>query len=74
MIGKDRKLLARMTSVNGAMGEVLVAMLAHQDGGELNAADLRAVGERLRQLGQDMRDRADELERHPVIDNPWFDP
>jgi len=71
-MGKDRQLLARMTSVNTAKGEVVVAMLAHQDGGELNSADLREVGERLRRLGQDMRDR-DELERHPVIDNPWFE-
>jgi len=72
VIERDRALLARMTAVNTAMGEVVVAMLAHQDGGELNSADLREVGERLRQLGVDMRARADELDRHPVIENLWF--
>lgn len=70
MIEQDRILLNRMARLNLAMGEVVIAMMDHQDGGELNETDLREFGGHLRQLGVDLLARADELAHHPVIDSP----
>jgi hypothetical protein len=58
MIRADRELLARLVTVNQSLGEVVLRMLAHQDGGELDAADLQTVGRQLTALGSEMLRRA----------------
>ena len=67
MIESDRRLLARLRRVNGGLGEVALALMAAQDGGELPAQGLREVGEALCVLGHDMLARADELDPQPVL-------
>ncbi|MGH7866058.1 MAG: hypothetical protein ACREP9_00155 [Candidatus Dormibacteraceae bacterium] len=62
MIAEDRKLLARLSAVNAAMGEIALRMMANQNGGELDPRDLRAAGWELGLLGVDMVRRADELD------------
>ncbi|PXY26957.1 hypothetical protein [Prauserella muralis] len=62
MIRKDRELLARLSAVNTRLGEAVVELIHHQDGGELPAAGLRALGIHLRGLSTDLLDRADELD------------
>ena len=51
-----------MATVNASLGEVTRQMLNRMDDGLLNAADLRSVGQTLRELGTDMVSRADELD------------
>ncbi|WP_197321054.1 hypothetical protein [Saccharomonospora sp. NB11] len=62
MIARDRELLARLGQVNASIGEVVLALMAAQDGGELPARGLREVGQALRMLADDMITRADELD------------
>lgn len=62
MIARDRELLSRLRKVNNGLGEVALALMDAQDGGELPADGLRTVGEALRFLGDDMVARADELD------------
>ncbi|MBV8994599.1 MAG: hypothetical protein JO287_13080 [Pseudonocardiales bacterium] len=61
MIEKDRVLLKRLAMVNQMMGELVIKMLPNVEGGQLNAADLRAVGREFAVLATDMLRRADEL-------------
>ncbi|EHK86711.1 hypothetical protein ACWGRK_05205 [Saccharomonospora azurea] len=68
MIGQDRELLARLSRVNAGIGEITLALLHAQDGGELPADGLREIGQALRALGCDMIARADEIEWTPVIE------
>lgn len=68
MIARDRELLARLSRVNASIGEITLALLHAQDGGELPADGLREVGEALRALGGDMIARAREIDAHPVIE------
>jgi hypothetical protein len=63
MIKVDRQLLSRLSAVNQSMGEIVLHMISREDGGQLNAADLRAVGRQLTLLGADMVRRADDLDR-----------
>ncbi|MBV8993223.1 MAG: hypothetical protein JO287_05880 [Pseudonocardiales bacterium] len=63
MIEKDRVLFKRMALVNQMMGELVVKMLPSVEGGQLNAADLRAVGNEFAVLATDMLRRADEIDR-----------
>lgn len=62
MIAKDRELLARLAQVNRNVGAGVVELLHRQDGGELPADGLRALGDILATLGADLRARAEELE------------
>lgn len=68
MIARDRELLTRLGKVNASIGEVALALMAAQDGGELPADGLREVGQALRTLADDMVARADELQSHPAIE------
>jgi hypothetical protein len=61
VIARDRELLARLGKVNTRLGEVVLALMAAQDGGELPAAGLHEVGHALRALAEDMITRATEL-------------
>lgn len=63
MINADRQLLSRLSAINQSMGEIVLRMIGRQDGGQLNPADLRAVGRQLALLGADMVRRADDLDR-----------
>lgn len=65
MIARDRELLTRLGQVNASIGEVVLALTAAQDGGELPANGLREVGHALRTLADDMIARADELDTTP---------
>ncbi len=65
MIARDRELLTRLGQVNASIGEVVLALMAAQDGGELPANGLREVGHALRTLADDMIARADELDTTP---------
>ncbi len=67
MIARDRELLARLGQVNASLGEVVLALMAAQDGGELPAGGLREVGTALRVLADDMLARAAELDGHPLV-------
>ncbi|PXY33541.1 hypothetical protein BAY59_10685 [Prauserella coralliicola] len=75
MIQRDRVLLARLSSVNTHLGEAVLELMHHQDGGELPAEGLRAVAERLAGLSAELYARAAELDgrvlgppAHVVID------
>ncbi|MGW9480167.1 hypothetical protein ACWGRK_18540 [Saccharomonospora azurea] len=68
MIARDRELLARLGQVNASIGEVALALMAAQDGGELPADGLREVGQALRTLADDMVARADEIQSRPAIE------
>lgn len=68
MIARDRELLVRLGQVNGSIGEIVLALMAAQDGGELPAQPLREVGEALQALGTDMVARAHESSAHPAIE------
>lgn len=59
MIREDRELLNRLATVNQSLGEFVLDVISRQDGGELNAADLRKLGRALCTLGTDMTIRAD---------------
>lgn len=63
VIRRDRELLARLANLNQAIARVVPIMLEHQDAGELHPAHLRFVGDQLAQLGKDLLDRANELDR-----------
>lgn len=63
MIEKDRALLARLRKFNQGLGMAVVELCSHQDGGELPAAGLRAIGEPMAQLAADILAHADERER-----------
>jgi hypothetical protein len=65
VIARDRELLTRLGQVNASIGEVVLALMAAQDGGELPANGLREVGHALRTLAEDMIARADELDTTP---------
>jgi hypothetical protein len=69
VIERDRELLAKVARVNGRIGEVVLELFQHQDGGELPAAGVRELGQALTQLGADLLTRAAELER-VIIDAP----
>ncbi|HEX3779679.1 MAG TPA: hypothetical protein VHX38_08410 [Pseudonocardiaceae bacterium] len=71
MIAIDRQLLSRLSAVNQSMGEIVLHMISREDDGQLNAADLRAVGRHLALLGADMVRRADQLDR--AVDAPPSD-
>ncbi|PRX50484.1 hypothetical protein B0I33_102606 [Prauserella shujinwangii] len=62
MIARDRALLARLRHVNQHLGDVVLALMACQDGGELPADGCRALGEHLTALGHELVARADELD------------
>jgi len=62
VIQRDVELLARMSQVNQALGEIVLRMLPRVQGGALDPVDLRAVGYGLVVLGQQMQRRADELD------------
>lgn len=62
LIRRDRELLARLSAVNMRLGEAVVELIHHQDGGELPADGLRALGTHLRGLSTDLLNRADELD------------
>ncbi|KID30961.1 hypothetical protein [Prauserella rugosa] len=62
MIRRDRELLADLSAVNTRLGEAVVELLAHQDGGELPPEGLRVIGEHLQRLAGRLLRRAAELE------------
>ncbi|WP_211225515.1 hypothetical protein [Amycolatopsis nigrescens] len=62
MIERDRLLLARVSRVNKHLGEVVVELMRHQDGGELPPGGTRELGARLYSLGVELLERAEELE------------
>ncbi|WP_019809719.1 hypothetical protein [Saccharomonospora halophila] len=62
MITKDRKLLARLATVNRNLGEVVIDLMQHQDGGELPADRLADMATALFTLAIDMASRAEELD------------
>ncbi|MQA10224.1 MAG: hypothetical protein GEU98_17055 [Pseudonocardiaceae bacterium] len=70
---QDRELLTRLSQVNQQVGAAALELLHRQDGGELPAEGLRALGEHLRQLTDDLLARADELDGR-VIDAEQRDP
>lgn len=67
MIARDRELLARLGQVNASLGEVVLALMAAQDGGELPADGLREVGQALRTLAEDMIARTDRTPTRAVL-------
>lgn len=67
MIARDRELLVRLGQVNARLGEVVLALMAAQDGGELPADGLREVGAALCVLADDMLARAAELGGHILV-------
>jgi hypothetical protein len=74
VIERDRELPARLRRVNANLGSVVVDIMAEQDGGELPAAPLRALGQNLARLGAELLERAAEREvvvvQGVVIDVP----
>jgi hypothetical protein len=66
MIRADRELLARLGAANQAIAPVVLYLLANLDEGQLRAEDLEQLGHQLRELGDDLLARANEL--GPVID------
>ncbi|WP_026454415.1 hypothetical protein [Saccharomonospora iraqiensis] len=66
MIERDRALLARLARVNRNLGEVVIDLMHHQDGGELPATKLHNVATALHQLADDMLTRAGELGHHAL--------
>src|SRR5690606_41485319 len=70
MIARDRELLARLGQVNASLGEVVLARMAAQDGGELPADGLREVGQALRTLAEAMIARTDPTPTRAVLGHP----
>ncbi|WP_298177505.1 hypothetical protein [Saccharomonospora sp.] len=70
MIARDREPLTRLRRVNTSIGEITLALMAAQDGGELPATGLHRLGEALCALGHDMITRAAEHTTHPTIEAP----
>lgn len=68
MIRRDRELLVNLSAVNTRLGEAVVELCAHQDGGELPAAGLRALGDNLQHVATRLLTRADELERSDELE------
>ncbi|RBM15247.1 hypothetical protein DI005_28405 [Prauserella sp. PE36] len=62
MIGRDRELFARLAQVNGHLGDVVVELMTHRDGGELPAEGLRRLAEVLGGITADLYARAAELD------------
>lgn len=62
MIRRDRELLVHLSAVNTRVGEAVVELCAHQDGGELPADGLRALGENLQHVARHLLTRAAELD------------
>ncbi|MFC4000505.1 hypothetical protein ACFS2C_10575 [Prauserella oleivorans] len=62
MIRRDRELLAHLSAVNARLGEAVVELLDRQDGGELPADGLRALGEHLQRVTTEVLKRAAELD------------
>jgi hypothetical protein len=60
VLREDRVLLARLTRTNSCLGDVVLELISHQEGGEIAAEGWRAVGEHLANLGADLIARADE--------------
>lgn len=59
VIQRDVELLAQMSMVNQALGQVVLRMLPQTQGGVLDSAELQAVGRDLVALGREMQRRAD---------------
>lgn len=66
MIERDRILLARAAQVNHNFGTAVANLIAGQDGGELPAGELRAIGLALSELSADFLTRAAELDGHTM--------
>ncbi|GAA1205014.1 hypothetical protein [Prauserella alba] len=62
MIRRDRELLVHLSAVNTRLGEAVVELCAHQDGGELPAEGLRALGDNLQHVATRLLTRASELD------------
>ncbi|GAA1228287.1 hypothetical protein GCM10009676_08280 [Prauserella halophila] len=62
MIRRDRELLVHLSAVNTRLGEAVVELCTHQDGGQLPADGLRALGEHLQHVATRLLTRASELE------------
>ncbi|RZQ65114.1 hypothetical protein [Amycolatopsis suaedae] len=58
---RDRELLARMASVNRAMGDITLRLLHVQTRDDEYEQHLRQLGKRLTELGKDLVERADEI-------------
>lgn len=72
VIERDRELLARLACVNGNMGAATLRLMRDLDDGLLPAGLLRELGAHLGDLAADLTARADELDRHVVIEaHPW---
>ncbi|MFF5992948.1 MULTISPECIES: hypothetical protein [Prauserella] len=66
MIARDRELLARLAQVNVHLGDVVVELMIHQDGGELPAEGLRQLAEVLGGITADLYARAAELDARMI--------
>jgi hypothetical protein len=63
MIRADRELLARVARANHAIGQAIPVLLDRLDDGRLPAQGLREMADRLATVVDDLRQRADALER-----------
>lgn len=66
MIKRDRELLACAARINQNFGAAVSRLMLQQDGGELPADELRAIGTALRELAADFLARASELDGRTV--------
>lgn len=62
MIRRDRELLVHLSAVNTRLGDAVIELCTHQDGGELPADGLRALGDNLQHVATRLISRASELE------------
>jgi hypothetical protein len=62
VIERDRELLAWLAQINQHLGEVVLDLMADQDGGELPATGVRDLGQRFVEFGTDLLARATELD------------
>lgn len=69
MVERDRQLLAYAAEVNRSFGAAVVQLLSEQDGGQLPAARLHAIGTQLGELSAAFLARAAELDGR-VPDTP----
>lgn len=58
---RDRELLRRAAEADRGLGYFVLELLHHGDGGELPAEGMRALGQRYREIGDEMLHRAEEL-------------
>lgn len=62
MIAHDRDLLARLAQVNTGLGDAVVDLMAHQDGGALPVDGVRELAELLGGMAAELYRRVAEIE------------